>query len=376
MMTLVKYLSNIINNIKLLKNLTINNKYNETMNKKENIYSHFLQKAFVKNFASNGKLKYIKYPNGKLDSFNINDSNSKQPIVKKNFYSMHIEKEMNNLESKGIAIIRKIAYKAQYDYEISLNRRELITLKFYVLLSGVRTQKIRNNILNKDGDSQFNKIMREAKDTPRNIQEKMISCILTYWKSNKNYLIDNILANILRYKNDNDKIMELSLNKIFNIIQSRLIIFKFETNNLLLTEALSITEQNSAAMSGILLQFMPIYINVGIAFYFDCPIKRNLSVPQEKSKIFKNDISIIRNKNEYIKVESIKITQKIQKQLHKNDRYIYKVLNEPKETAIFCNAMALVHCEDSYVIFQNKKDIEDAKKCIKEKGIYRIEDIQ
>jgi hypothetical protein len=60
---------------------------------------------------------------------------------------------MNNLESEGIKVIRKIAQNAQYEKEIILSRKELITLQFYSLLSSTRTNKLRENIRKKDGDS-------------------------------------------------------------------------------------------------------------------------------------------------------------------------------------------------------------------------------
>ena len=357
------------------------------------VFSHFIQRGFAKNFAINGVVKYIKYPNGELSSFNLNDNNSEHPIAIKGFFSNDIETGMNNLESNGIDIIKKIAQTAQFCEEVSLNRKELITLKFYSLLSGFRTHKLRNNILNRTGDSLFNKIINEAGDDPKNIQQKMIKTILKYWDSNKNELTGDYLIDMNKYIND--KITQLCLVIISNTMNSRLLIFKFNSKNLLLTEALNFTEQNKKS-GGILLDFMPIFSNIGIAFYFDPVIARRSDVTSQKSEIFENDISNIIHINEYVnfelmkrkQIEYLKYSQNIYKDSrifwateakkyhHKNDKYIYKVLKESKNSASICNAMALVQCQDSYVIFQNKDDIKEAKRFIAEKGIYRAEDFQ
>ncbi len=363
------------------------------MDKNKEVNSHFIQKALVKNFANKGIIKYKKYPNGELGTFNINDYNYRQPIAIKGFYSIEIENDMNNLENAGINILRKIVQKAQFMDEVSLNRSELITLKFYSLLSGARTHKLRDNILNKTGDSLFNKAMKESKLDPKNIQEKMIRWILKYWHSNKSRLIGDYLEDM--ENNKNDKIMQSCLTHISNAMNSRLLIFKFSSNNLLLTEALNFTEQNKISR-GILLHFMPIFTNIGIAFYFDPIIARGSNITSQKSEIFENDISIRRHINKYVNFDLMKIkcqeylsnsketykdnilfwTIEAKKYHHKNDEYIYEVLKEPKTTASLCNAMALVHCKDCYVIFQNKVDISDAEKVIYERGIYRIEDFQ
>jgi hypothetical protein len=59
---------------------------------------------------------------------------------------------MNNLESEGIRVIRKIAQNAQYEKEISLFRKELKILQFYSLLSYARTNKFRKDIEQNNSD--------------------------------------------------------------------------------------------------------------------------------------------------------------------------------------------------------------------------------
>lgn len=361
------------------------------MNKNDEVNSHFIQKALVKNFANNGIVNYIKYPNEEASFFDIRDWNSRQPIAEKGFYSMEIETGMNNLEREGITVIRKIAKNSQFQEEVSLNRRELITLKCYSLLSGVRTQKLRDNISNQTGDSLFNMIMEQENAEPKEIQEKMIECVLEYWNSNKNGMEVNIYEEMA--KDITDRIKWSCLMRLDNTMKSRLLIFKFESKNLLLTEALNFTEQNRVS-GGILLSFMPIFANIGIAFYFDPILMRGSKITTQKSEIFQNDISIIRHKNEYVNEDLMKEKQteylrnsrsiesdnilywstEAKKYHDKDDKYIYEVLMEPESTAILCNAMALVHCRDNYVIFQKEEDIREAEKMVVKKNIFRVED--
>ena len=186
--------------------------------------NHFLQKAIVKHFAKNGKVKWINYKTNDGGTFNINNKN--QPIAIDNFYSKNIEIDMNNLESEGIKVIRKIAQNAQYEKEIILSRKELITLRFYSLLSSTRTNKLRENIRKKDGDSWFNETIKKDGRSPKKIQEKQISLILEYWKNNKNGWITNVPKEIDKF--GKSTIESSTLLRMHNVKKSRLLIFKFD----------------------------------------------------------------------------------------------------------------------------------------------------
>lgn len=364
------------------------------MNNKK-INHHFLQEALVKNFANNGFVQWTKYPSDQFGTFHIEKTSKKeQPIVKQLFYSDEIENKMNNLESDGIQVVNKIAKNAQYYNEVSLSRREIIALRFYSLLSGARTNKLRNNIKNRDGDSQFNLMVQKAQIDAKSIQEEMITTILKYWETNKRRLIGDVDIDIDRMKNRSAKnhVILTKLIGISNILNSRLLLFKFNSANLLLTEALNFTEQNKTNQ-GILLSFMPICRNIGIAFYLDPLPIRNTGLYTQKSEIFQNDVSTRRHKTKYVNWDTMKKkhieflksgkgrekdsiifwSSKVAKYHDKKDQFIYEVLQENEETAIVCNAMALIHCENSYVIFQNKSDIKKAEEMIKKKKIIRIE---
>ena len=144
-----------------------------------------------------------------------------------------------------------------------------------------------------------------------------------------------------------------------------------------------------------ILQFMPISPNVGIAFYFNISSNEILLKKEEnyqqKSRIFKNDVSILEDKVIYknkktkqkekdknikkIKKNNINLVflnPKTKKYLHKNDKFIYKVLEEKNEIVDICNARLILHNEKHILIYQKNSNINDAEYQIK-KGIYKIE---
>ena len=161
-------------------------------NKIKKINNHFIQKAFAKNFSNFGILKYTYYePNSKEvneKTFKVSEKETDEhPIVKKYFYSQEIEDGMNEIENEGIKVIKKISYDANnnIDDKIVLKRNELYSLKFYFLLSPIRTNGYRNNISNLSGDYLFNEAVKKDKRSEKVIQENQIQIIIDEYKKYK-----------------------------------------------------------------------------------------------------------------------------------------------------------------------------------------------
>lgn len=382
-------------------------------NKRKKINNHFIQKAFARNFSNKGLLKYTYYkPNSEVvseNTFNVNEiDTSNHPIVKKYFHSQEIEDGMNEIENEGIKVIKKIAYEANNntDIKIILNRNEIYSLKFYFLLSSIRTNGYRNNISNLSGDYLFNEAVKKDKRGEKVIQENQIQIIIDEYKKYKKkepLLSAQLFNDPLKIKDDlslffKDLTFEqITLIYIQNIINSRLLIFKFKKNKLFLQETIGFNERTS--YDGIMYYFMAISPNIGIMFYLDPLITRGL-LKLEKSVFFKNDISEKRNnviyvneyemKQEHLKLIKENIYDNSQSQIdelnrfflstilsnffHDDDKYTYDVLEESEEVQDICNAMSLIHNEDRFLSYQNKDDIKDAEIQIKKLNINRIED--
>ncbi len=393
------------------------------MKNNEYKYNHFLQKGFVKNFAVNGKVKWKKYQTEQAGVFDINKTENKdQPIAKEWFHSKATEKGMNLLEDQGLQVVRKIAQQSNFQEKIELTRKELVTLKFFSSLSSVRTQKLRNNIKDKNGDSIFNSMIKKDGRNPQEIQEEQISIILEYFDNFiKTGSMINIqkdfldLMNVQKFSNESKKEVKKSVildilmkegmtvksSMTLNIkekMDSRLMIFKFDESKLMLQEAMNFNEFNS--LGGNKYSFMPIAPNVGIMFYFDPLITRG-SIPTENSSFFKNDIALYRHENTYKNIEIIKEKQleyikkqnpksKVEADYHNkifhlfevglyydfNDLFIYDVLKETAEIADICNAMALVHSKNQIIVYQDEDNITDAEIQIIKRNIFRAEDYQ
>ncbi len=385
--------------------------------------NHFIQKALAKNFSINGNIKWARYKTNEKGEFHIlNTPNEKQPISIREFYEYEIEVGMNNLEADGMRVVNKVVFGANSSDDIVLSRKELITLKFHSLLTSVRTKKFRNDIENLNGDSLFNEVIKKSGGTAKEIQEREISLILKYYKTNKNGLCGDInedLAKILNPEKLNlngkgeeqvkkllleniEKNMNIDssvLMNILNTINSRLVVFKFLQSKLMLAESTSFTEQNRIR-GGIMHSFTPIAPNVGISLYFSPIIARGI-MNNEKSNIFKNDISkqchkVVYKNIDIMKKERIKFITKMtpknieetdkynrlfwareaRKYQTKDDRYIYDVMVEDGTVADTCNAMALVHNHGQIIIYQKDNDIKDAEQEVVKRGIFRIEDYQ
>ena len=383
-------------------------------------YNHFLQKGFVKNFAINGKIKWKEYLTPKGGEFHITEtSNANQPIVEEYFHALEIEKGMNLLEDKGLVVARKIAQQANFQGKIKLSREELVTLKLFSSLSGVRTRKLRNNIRDINGDSLFNEMIKKDGRTPKEIQEEQISIVLKYFEEFnatgtmkkiqldyfKNVELNNQenLKNLSRHEYEEYIKQNITFKSsmemnVWEKMKSRLIIFKFDEPKLMLQESMNFNEFNTNG--GNKYSFMPIAPNVGLMFYFDPIITRGV-IPVEKSLFFKNDISKYRHETIYKNIEIIKqkqmeyVSQQKPKtfeeaQQHnqiffsmeagyyydKKDAFIYDVLKESSKIADICNAMALVHNKDQILIYQKEQDIHDAEEQVIKRGIYRAEEFQ
>lgn len=395
-------------------------------NKYEN--NHFIQKALAKNWADkDGNIKYMVYDDKReVKTFNINDPNWKHPISKKHFYSEEIEKGMNRIEKDGIQVIKKINEETIYSKEITITRKELCSLKYYLVLSNLRTEKFRDNIKQKTGNSYFNKLIELDKRTPIEIHESMIKKLIDWYNAeitgNYENSLDKAILKIYEEfleefsKNSNDSIQnqeefenkfEKFKLKNFNsdniardvlkksIVDCRIIIFKFQSDKLLLPEANSFEEYyNAICQPGLdIYSFYPISPSTGIMLF---NVNNVYLYGYESSKIFKSDNLKEWSKNKYVNQKKIDeetisefaklnfnippfLKEKINKQViakykDLNDKYTYKIKKERNETALFCNAMMLVHNRNHLILFQDKEIIDESEKIIAEKGIYRSED--
>ena len=359
---------------------------------KDTINNHFIQKAFAFNFSNNNEIKCLRYKTDK--KWNFTKKSTNQPISIKYFYSQEIEDSMNNIEAKGIRIIRKITSDANELEEVKITRKEIYDLKFYFLLGAFRSNGSRNSIANRSGDSVFNYLVEKDGRDAKSIQEESLKIIIDFHKNNKG--IDNL--NI----NSETNIKEQIRIKIYNILSSEIFIFKFKKNKLFLSESHAFNENTSYQATKY--DFMPISPNVGLMFYYKCEGIELLGFEQEDSKIFKNKISQITNEINFKNISKInehysKYALKMEKLLSKNDigisklefkkifssklneiysndydQYIIKVLEENEETQDICNAMELIHSKNRLIIYQNTDDIKDAEFQIEKLNIFRIED--
>lgn len=370
-------------------NSTINNQYR---------YNHVIQKAFCQPWADeNGNIYWMKHGTNEKGKFNINDKNKNHPIAEEYFYSEEIEKGMNELESDGISIIRKIIdYSKSFEKKIQLTRKELIILKYFVVMSQLRTSKFRKNISNKDGDWVFNDIVKLDGRDPKELHEESIKYILEGYKKTKisNYLLTMNFEckNIWR---------SCSMSSLVRIFDSRLLIFKFEENNLMLPESLGFTEQKEDM--SIMLNFIPISPNIGICFFHDPFMTKfmtkllnvNQNYKEPKSRIFTNNIPEYQHEVKYFNHKKIEEQWKyldfnfkfmdkkdvdswhveFQNLFENEDKFIYDFIEEPKEISILCNAMSLVHINNSVLIYKDEKDVNEAEMMKSKKNIVRIEDI-
>lgn len=279
-------------------------------------------------------------------------------------------------------VINKIIKQTENRSKISLNRKDLIILKFYLILLHSRTDKIRNNIKNKDGDFVFKKIVESSQKDEKEIQEQIMNQIMDEFEKCKN---NNFVLKLNEFNNllTNFTIDGAVNMNVVQIMQSRVNIIKFNRNKLLLNEVGMFIEYNRKT-SGNLLFFYPLSPNIGLCLYYNPVEMRNhLNFLQEKSIIFNNDVSKYNHEIKYINKTKI-----IQEQLKnsdnyifekfikpkfydKEDKFIYDVLMENEEVLDTCNGMMLVHNQDQIIIYQNEEDIKDAEEMIKNKNIYR-----
>ncbi len=386
--------------------ILLNKEYNSFVKQtKKTINNHFIQKGFAKNFANNGIIKWTRYqPNENIledQTFSINSNNvADQPIVIQNFHTQEIEDGMNEIESEGINVIRKIAYEANnnLDEKIRLNRKELYALKFYKLLSSIRTEKARSNFENLNGDKLFNYVIENTDRTPKEIQEDEIKIIIDEYKRWKNK--EKLLSSNYDPTKDSLNHKTIIFQLISNILNSRLLFMSFEKNKLFLQETISFQEIYSVVIP--IYEFMSISPNVGIMFYFDPAITRG-TIKREDSKIFKTKISTKINKVDYVrskemhqeldkfmknqiklnpgysqndilKWQSMFTDSVLNNYFDNNDSYIYEINEESEEVQDICNAMSLVHNKNKILIYQDKRHIKDAEFYVKKFGISRVED--
>ena len=359
-----------------------------------NVNSHFIQKAKVALWEDDKKnINYIKHRFGTENipqKFNIKSNNKKQPVAIKGFYPLDLEKGMNALESNGCRIIKNIL-KSSKENKIIFNRLETITLRFYLMLSVMRTQKVRNSIKNLDGDILFNKITKkELKNkSPEEIQFDKMRRLLKIYEDYKNS--KEALPNLNQISSLEDGINSENMIdiKLEDYIRDSLMFVKFQgmSEKLLLTE----TESFIEIVDGFkhLCTFHPLTPEIGV-------IVVNHLVYQQKnqhSNIF--DFNLLRLPvKKYISPEFQDASDKLEQiedktsdeygiayikfmQLHKlrnrKDQYTYEFqIIKDFNVLNICNAMQLVHCDDSFVIFRSYQDYLKALHTIQKKNIVGV----
>ncbi len=356
------------------------------------IYSHILQKAFVKNFAKSGIVSYVVHGTNEKGSFNINDWAKDQPIAEKGFYPYEIEKGINRLENDGINVIRKILLNSQTPCNsIELTRKETIILKFYYCLSQTRTKLNRENMRLYRGDLLFNHLHREDK---RDAKEKQCADMKELIEMYDDFLNDDYskfssrISEIIPIRN-NDPLGTLKQMNINRVLNSDLKIIRFDTLNLLLHENANFHEGSGF----IAYEFWVIAPNLAIIFR-DNSISFKVLKKMYESKIFENEIlhnetkimyrkskEILSARNKFFngKDNTVKVqyefdTKEAPKYFCNDDIFDIQIFEKDRGTLTLCNAMMLIHSNKSFVIYQNEDDIKNAEKIIKEGKVFRIED--
>ena len=328
---------------------------------KKTINNHFIQKGFAKNFANNGIIKWTRYqPNENIledQTFSINSRNvANQPIVKQNFHTQEIEDGMNKIEHHGVVVIRSITKKLNNNKNktITLERHEIIKIKFFRLLSDRRTNKLRKNIEELSGDALFNNINFKDKRNPKDIHEWAILELIVLYEEYNEYLF-RIAKRTLKKRLNITKLKNKKLSEWTNhddfywdfylTLTSELIFFKFEENKLFLSEVISFGEKDSKRAE--MYKFMPITPSIGIMFYYDLNKKGNY----EDSKYFKTKIS--KEKSQKIECKYVSETNEC--------KYIFKIKRENNKLQNILNGWNLSLSKNIILIYQDKKHIKDAK---------------
>ena len=333
---------------------------------KNNENNHFLKRGLAKNFASNGKIKWNKYQTEEYGMFDITETN----------------KEANSLERESLQVIERIIEQVNSNKRVTLNRKELVTLKFFSCF----TDGLRQT-LDKEGIEEANSIIlkyfNEFSNTgsTSNVQKDYYGSMevnpfeMEVLELNGNEIEWN------EWTKRNVTTKSTTLLNIWGKMESRLAIFKFDEPKLMLQETMGFIKTNENNNNKY--SFMPIAPNIGIMFYHE-PMSTKDLTPSEKPLFFNNDISVHRHETvyknqeiikqkqlDYIEAQQTKTIEEIDYHnemffLHEVDKYydledlfIYDALKENTEVANMCNVVALKQNKDQMIIYQNEKDIKE-----------------
>ncbi|NQZ28768.1 MAG: hypothetical protein HRT98_00050 [Mycoplasmatales bacterium] len=337
---------------------------------KNNKNIQFLQSAFVKNFATKEKIKWNKYQTEEYGELDI------EKIIE----------TVNPLEARALQVIQKIIQQTNVNKEVQLTRKDLIALKFLSCFNDVKKQTLDKEVVN-DANSiileYFDKF--EKTGSTSNIQKDYYGSM----EVNPFELEEEPSGNKKEWDEWTARNVTTKTTTLFNIwekLQSRLVILKFDKPKLMLQETMGFIKTTNNDRNKY--SFMPITPNIGIMFYHESIETKEL-IPSEKVLFFKNDISIQRHETVYKNNETIKQKQlefidkqkaktieeidyhnemfflhEVEKYYDLEDLFIYKVLEENSEVADICNAMALMNNKEQIIIYQTKQYIIDAEKQI------------
>ncbi len=342
-------------------------------NKHEN--NDYLRREFIKNFAIDGQVKWKKYQTNESGVFDINE------MIKNEDFE-RLEKDEKNLIKQGSLVMKKIIDEANNAGEVSLTREELVSFKFLIALSNVKAQELKAADKEEQNELVI-KYFNQYKETGSLDLERDL-----YGSMEVNPFqeeVNDLSGNEKEWNEWTKRNINVHTNTITNLIemmQSKLIIFKFDEPKLILQEGLKFIEKNEA--NGMKQTFIPISPSVGIMLCVD-----PMTPQEQKSKFFESDITKSKIKNiyknselikqkeeEYIKGKEVttKEEEEYQRRLFllfevsnyydREDVFIFKTLKEKSKIANIWNAKALSQCNSKIVIYQNNEDIEEAEKQI------------
>ena len=378
------------------------------MNKVKKVKSHILQRGLVKNFSVNDKVKYIRYGTDEKGGFSTKDGAGQSPIIETNFYSEKIETGINDIEFNGILAIRKVLEAIENNERIELKKTEIIVLKFFEILTILRSKKFRIDIKNMDEPLNLRISSEDFNITEKKVQEDMLEVLINVFKIEKygptNYVeerIDELLNNkydTQKLKPSTGGLAENSSIEIYilifikNSMNQKMVFVNFDEHRLFLQETTGFSRPYLEG--GQEYTFYPISSKVGIISYIDYK-KTNSLLHRNPKNVFKNNYmdydftyECTRSKEfeskrfEYIlerkKAEPKINTKELSEKFTKNefdkyrtndDIWIFPVMNESVDVADMCNALSLINNKGHLLIYQEESHIEIAEKIIMELNI-------
>ncbi len=339
------------------------------MIKDQNQYKYNLQKEFIKNFMKNQKISWKQYKAMKNKDFKIDK-------IENIFW---IDQEENILQIQALQVIKNILEEVNKKDKVELTRSDLVILKLFSLFNKSNTTKD----ISKEQASIILKYFEQYKKQGSMSYEK------DYFSSMEvnpfSLEVEDTSGNDAQWDEwtkRNITIKSTTLMNIKEIMESRLLIFKFDDPKLMTSEIMKFQELNNSNI--LQYTFMPISANIGIMFYQD------LSTSIKASTFFNNDIDAYKHEEILINANTIEMKRlayinehnpineddakyrsemfflyEVDKYHDKKDRFIFDVLKEDSSIADKCNAKLLTKSKSKIIIFQDEQDIIDAEKQMK-----------